>query len=192
MLVGVPKEIKDNEYRVGIVPSTVRELTENGHRVLIERQAGAGAGFGDVDYQGAGGEIVSDGDAVFGHAELIVKVKEPFAAERKKLSRGQVLFTYLHLAPDRAQTEDLMANRRDCDRLRNSDLPGGHSAASDADVRGCRPHGAACRRALARKREWWTRGAPCRRAGRCHGNRRHPRRWCRRGERGHDCFRHGS
>ena len=109
MLVGVPKEIKDNEYRVGIVPSTVRELTENGHRVLIERQAGAGAGFGDADYQDAGGEIVSDGDAVFDRAELIVKVKEPLAAERKKLSRGQVLFTYLHLAPDRVQTEELMA-----------------------------------------------------------------------------------
>jgi hypothetical protein len=109
MLVGVPKEIKDNEYRVGIVPSTVRELTENGHQVLIERQAGAGAGFGDADYKTAGGEIVSDGDAVFARAELIVKVKEPLAAERKKLSRGQVLFTYLHLAPDRVQTEELMA-----------------------------------------------------------------------------------
>ena len=110
MLVGVPREIKDNEYRVGIVPSTVRELTENGHQVLVERQAGAGAGFGDSDYKSAGAEIVPDGDAVFGRAELIVKVKEPLTAERKKLSRGQVLFTYLHLAPDRAQTEELMAS----------------------------------------------------------------------------------
>ena len=109
MLVGVPKEIKDNEYRVGIVPSTVRELTENGHQVVIERQAGTGAGFGDADYKTAGAEIVSDGDAVFARAELIVKVKEPLATERKKLSREQVLFTYLHLAPDRAQTEELMA-----------------------------------------------------------------------------------
>jgi alanine dehydrogenase len=106
MLVGVPKEIKDNEYRVGIVPSTVRELTENGHQVVIERQAGTGAGFRDVDYKTAGAEIVSDGDAVFARAELIVKVKEPLATERKK---RQVLFTYLHLAPDRAQTEELMA-----------------------------------------------------------------------------------
>ena len=89
MLVGVPREIKDNEYRVGIVPSTVRELTENGHQVLVERQAGAGAGFGDSDYKSAGAEIVPDGDAVFGRAELIVKVKEPLAAERKKLSRGK-------------------------------------------------------------------------------------------------------
>jgi alanine dehydrogenase len=109
MLVGVPREIKDNEYRVGIVPSTVRELADKGHQVVIETQAGAGAGFVNADYQSAGAEIVPDGDAVFGRAELIVKVKEPLAAERKKLSGGQVLFTYLHLAPDRAQTEELMA-----------------------------------------------------------------------------------
>src|SRR6516162_8782030 len=110
MLVGVPREIKDNEYRVGIVPSTVRELADKGHQVVIETHAGAGAGFLDADYQSAGAEIVPKGDAVFGRAELIVKVKEPLAAERKKLSRGQVLFTYLHLAPDRAQTEELMAS----------------------------------------------------------------------------------
>ena len=109
MLVGVPREIKDNEYRVGIVPSTVRELADEGHQVVIETQAGAGAGFVDADYQSTGAEIVPSGDAVFGRAELIVKVKEPLAAERKRLSRGQVLFTYLHLAPDRAQTEELMA-----------------------------------------------------------------------------------
>jgi alanine dehydrogenase len=109
MLVGVPREIKDNEYRVGIVPSTVHELADKGHQVVIETQAGAGAGFLDGDYQSAGAQIVPDGDAVFGRAELIVKVKEPLAAERKKLSRGQVLFTYLHLAPDLAQTEELMA-----------------------------------------------------------------------------------
>ncbi len=109
MLVGVPREIKDNEYRVGLVPSTVRELTEQGHRVVVETGAGAGAGLADVDYRAAGAEIVSNADAVFGRAELIVKVKEPLAAERKKLHRGQVIFTYLHLAPDRAQTEDLLA-----------------------------------------------------------------------------------
>jgi alanine dehydrogenase len=109
MLVGVPKEIKDNEYRVGIVPSTVRELTDKGHRVLVETGAGIGAGLPDRDYQAAGAEIVFDADAVFGRAELIVKVKEPLAAERKKLRRGQVLFAYLHLAPDRALSEELMA-----------------------------------------------------------------------------------
>ncbi len=109
MLVGVPREIKDNEYRVGLVPSTVRELTEQGHRVVVETGAGAGAGLADVDYRAAGAEIVSNADAVFGRTELIVKVKEPLAAERKKLRRGQVIFTYLHLAPDREQTEDLLA-----------------------------------------------------------------------------------
>src|SRR6185312_13448425 len=110
MLVGVPKEIKDNEYRVGLVPSTVRELTENRHQVLVETGAGLGAGLPDADYHAAGAEIVPDADAVFGRAELIVKVKEPLAAERKQLHRGQVLFTYLHLAPDGAQTEDLLAS----------------------------------------------------------------------------------
>jgi alanine dehydrogenase len=109
MLVGVPKEIKDNEYRVGIVPSTVRELTEKGHQVVVEAGAGVGAGLPDRDYQAAGAEVVSDSDAVYSRAELIVKVKEPLAAERKKLRHGQVLFAYLHLAPDRAQSEDLMA-----------------------------------------------------------------------------------
>ena len=89
MLVGVPREIKDNEYRVGIVPSTVRELADKGHQVVIETQAGAGAGFLDGDYQSAGAQIVPNGDSVFGRAELIVKVKEPLAAERKKLSRGR-------------------------------------------------------------------------------------------------------
>ncbi len=108
MLVGVPKEIKDNEYRVGIVPSTVRELTDKGHQVLVEQGAGSGAGLPDGDYRAAGAEIAADADAVYGRAELVVKVKEPLAVERKKLHSGQVLFAYLHLAPDRAQTEDLM------------------------------------------------------------------------------------
>jgi alanine dehydrogenase len=110
MLVGVPKEIKDNEYRVGLVPSTVRELTAKKHRVLVETGAGVGAGLPDSAYESAGAEIAASADAIFDKAELIVKVKEPLAAERRKLKRGQVLFTYLHLAPDRAQTEDLIAS----------------------------------------------------------------------------------
>jgi alanine dehydrogenase len=110
MLVGVPKEIKDNEYRVGLIPSTARELTAKGHRVLVETNAGVGAGLPDSDYQAAGAEIVSGADEVFARAEMIVKVKEPLAPERKKLKPGQILFTYLHLAPDRAQTEDLVAS----------------------------------------------------------------------------------
>ncbi len=110
MLVGVPKEIKDSEYRVGLVPSTVRELTLKGHRVLIEKDAGVGAGLADDAYVAAGAEIAASADRVFAEAELIVKVKEPLAPERKKLRPGQVLFTYLHLAPDREQAEDLLAS----------------------------------------------------------------------------------
>jgi alanine dehydrogenase len=108
MLVGVPKETKDNEYRVGLVPSTARELTDKGHRVVVETGAGAGAGIPDSDYQAAGAEIASTADEVFASAELIVKVKEPLAVERKRLRRGQMLFTYLHLAPDPEQTADLI------------------------------------------------------------------------------------
>src|SRR5580704_2038989 len=110
MLVGVPKEIKDNEYRVGLVPSTVRELTLKGHRVLIEAEAGLGAGLADDVYRAAGADIAPSADHVFAEAELIVKVKEPLASERKKLRHGQVLFTYLHLAADREQTEELLAS----------------------------------------------------------------------------------
>ncbi len=111
MLVGVPKEIKDSEYRVGLVPSTVRELTTSGHHVIVETGAGLGAGLADADYQAVGAEIVPDAGQVYGRAELIVKVKEPLAREREQLQPGQVLFTYLHLAADPAQTADLMASR---------------------------------------------------------------------------------
>jgi alanine dehydrogenase len=110
MLVGVPKEIKDHEYRVGLIPATVRELVERGHTVLVQTGAGTGAGLPDAAYELAGAEIVPDAERVFGRAELIVKVKEPLAPERKKLRRGQILFTYLHLAADLEQTEDLVAS----------------------------------------------------------------------------------
>ncbi len=110
MLIGVPREIKDNEYRVGLVPSAVRELTAKGHRVLVEKDAGLAAGLADDSYQAAGAEIAATAEQVYAAAELIVKVKEPLAIERKRLRRGQVLFTYLHLAPDREQTEDLLAS----------------------------------------------------------------------------------
>jgi alanine dehydrogenase len=109
MRVGVPKEVKDSEYRVGLVPSTVRELTANGHEVIVERNAGLGAGVTDADYQAVGAQIAPDADQVYSGAELVVKVKEPLAGERKKLRHGQILFTYLHLAADPAQTADLMA-----------------------------------------------------------------------------------
>ncbi len=108
MRVGVPKEIKDHEDRVGLVPSSVAELVHHGHEVLVERGAGVGAGLGDDQYTAAGARIVGSAEEVFTQSEMIVKVKEPLAVERKRLRRGQVLFTYLHLAPDREQTEDLL------------------------------------------------------------------------------------
>src|SRR5215204_4310588 len=108
MLVGVPKEIKDHEDRVGLVPSSVAELVHHGHTVLVQQGAGLGAGLTDEDYGAAGATLVEGPDRVFAEAELVVKVKEPLSDERKKLRAGQVLFTYLHLAPDPTQTNDLM------------------------------------------------------------------------------------
>ena len=108
MIIGVPKEIKADEYRVGLVPTTVRELTARGHAVVVETRAGEGAGIGDAEYAAAGAQIATGADEVFAQAELIVKVKEPLAPERKKLRRGQIIFTYLHLAADPEQTRALM------------------------------------------------------------------------------------
>ena len=108
MRVGVPKEIKDHEDRVGLVPSSVAELVRHGHEVLIQAGAGVGAGLEDDLYVAAGGRIVPTADEIFRDAEMVVKVKEPLAPERKKLRPGQVLFTYLHLAPDREQTQELL------------------------------------------------------------------------------------
>jgi alanine dehydrogenase len=110
MLIGVPKEIKTDEYRVGLIPSTIRELVCSGHKVQVETLAGEGAGISDNEYAAAGARVVATADEIFQRAELIVKVKEPLTIERKKLRRGQILFTYLHLAPDLEQTDDLMAS----------------------------------------------------------------------------------
>ena len=108
MKIGVPKEIKIHEYRVGLVPAAVRELVGSGHEVLVEQGAGAGVGFDDAAYQAVGAHIVGDARAVFGAADLVVKVKEPQLVECAMLRPGQVLFTYLHLAADRPQAEALM------------------------------------------------------------------------------------
>jgi alanine dehydrogenase len=110
MRVGVPREIKDHEDRVGLVPSSVAELVRHGHEVLIQAGAGLGAGLEDALYTAAGARIVADAGTVFRDAEMIVKVKEPLAPERKQLRAGQVLFTYLHLAPDPGQTKELLAS----------------------------------------------------------------------------------
>jgi alanine dehydrogenase len=108
MRIGVPREIKPNEHRVGLTPASVRELTRAGASVLVEAGAGSSIGFGDESYRLAGAGIVADAESVFGEAEMIVKVKEPQQAEIAMLRAEQVLFTYLHLAADRAQTEGLL------------------------------------------------------------------------------------
>ena len=114
MRVGVPSEIKNHEYRVGLVPSSVAELIHHGHEVLVQAGAGLGSGIPDADYSAAGGTIVADADTIFAQADMVVKVKEPLPAERKKLRPGQILFTYLHLAPDAEQTQDLVASGATC------------------------------------------------------------------------------
>ncbi len=110
MLIGVPKEIKVHEYRVGLTPESVRRLAACGHAVVVESNAGAGIGAADADYRGAGAEVVASAAEVFARAALIVKVKEPLAPERARLRPGQAIFTYLHLAPDPQQARELIAS----------------------------------------------------------------------------------
>lgn len=108
MIIGVPTEIKNHEYRVGLVPASVQELTHRQHEVIIQSGAGKGIGFSDEDYVSAGAVIVDSAHAIFANADLVVKVKEPLACERALLNPNQVLFTYLHLAPDVQQTQELL------------------------------------------------------------------------------------
>jgi len=110
MRIGVPKEIKNEERRVGLTPDSVGELTARGHNVFVERHAGAGAGFSDEDYAARGATVVATADGVFDIAELIVKVKEPQAVERARLRPDHTLFTYLHLAADPKQASELLAS----------------------------------------------------------------------------------
>lgn len=111
MIVGLPKEIKDNEYRVGLTPAGVRALTDAGHRVLVEKAAGEGSGFEDSLYQRAGAKTVDSADDVWAEAEMIVKVKEPIAPEYSRMREEQLLFTYLHLAPDHELTDQLLQRK---------------------------------------------------------------------------------
>ncbi len=108
MLIGVPKEIKTNENRVGLTPQNVRELIANGHEVWVETQAGQGIGADDAAYQAVGAQIKATAAEIFAQCEMIVKVKEPQKVEYEQLREGQILFTYLHLAPDAPQTEGLL------------------------------------------------------------------------------------
>ena len=114
MIIGVPKEIKEQEYRVALLPSGAYQLIRRGHTVLVERGAGAGAGYPDAEYETAGAKLIDRHAEVFAQAELIIKVKEPLPSEYPLLRRGQVLFTYLHLAANKPLTEALMKSGATC------------------------------------------------------------------------------
>ena len=114
MKIGVPREIKTHEYRVGLTPAGVRELVHHGHTVLVERNAGNGIGCDDDIYRAAGATVVDTAAEVFAAADLVIKVKEPQPEEIARLRSGQVLFTYLHLAADRAQTDALLRSAATC------------------------------------------------------------------------------
>jgi alanine dehydrogenase len=111
MIIGVPKEVKDHEDRVGVTPAGVKALSEAGHKVLVETQAGAQSGFSDDDYQNAGAEMVGEAGYVWGKSEMVVKVKEPIEKEYVFFREGLVLFTYLHLAPVPVLTEKLLESK---------------------------------------------------------------------------------
>ncbi|MDZ4169108.1 MAG: alanine dehydrogenase [Coriobacteriia bacterium] len=123
MIIGVPKEIKNNEFRVGLTPGSVREFVRAGHGVLVEKTAGDGSSFPDAEYAAAGARIVESADEVFASADMIVKVKEPQAVEIARLRPGQILYTYLHLAPDLAQTEGLINSGAVCIAYETVELP---------------------------------------------------------------------
>ncbi|MEE2611172.1 MAG: alanine dehydrogenase [Pseudomonadota bacterium] len=114
MHIGVPKETKNHEYRVGLSPSSVREIVSHGHQIVVEQQAGEGIGASDADYRSAGATVTGNVAGLFNDCDMIVKVKEPQAKERAMLHEGQILFTYLHLAPDLEQTEDLVKSGATC------------------------------------------------------------------------------
>jgi alanine dehydrogenase len=114
MLIGVPKEIKNHEYRVGMTPASVREMVHHGHEVMVETNAGVGIGASDDDYRQAGADIIATPEEIFAKAGMIIKVKEPQAVERAMLREDQILYTYLHLAPDPEQTKDLVDSGAVC------------------------------------------------------------------------------
>ena len=111
MIIGCPREVKPQEFRVGLTPNAVKEIILNGHSVLIQKDAGTGSGFADAQYKEAGATVIHTAAQVFLESDMLVKVKEPQATERKMLREGQILFTYLHLAPDPEQTHDLLKSK---------------------------------------------------------------------------------
>ncbi len=141
MIIGTPKEIKNHEYRVGLTPESARELVVHGHRVLVQTGAGEGIGAHDRYYVEAGAEIVQTAEEIFATCEMVVKVKEPQPVERAMLRPGQILYTYLHLAPDPDQTRDLMASGARCaSPMKPSPAPHGGLPLLKPMSRGRGPH----------------------------------------------------
>ncbi len=139
MKVGIPREVKNHEYRVAITPAGVHELVRNGHEVYVEKEAGVGSSIDDDDFAAAGATILGAADDVWATADLILKVKEPIAEEYHRMREGQTLFTYLHLAADRPLTEELRRAQGHRHRLRDGRAARPLAAAARADERGRRP-----------------------------------------------------
>ncbi len=157
MVIGVPKEVKDHESRVGVTPAGVKALVEAGHKILVEHNAGALSAMPDDEYQAAGAEIVGSAHDVWRLAEMVVKVKEPVEKEYKHFREGLVLFTYLHLAPLTALTDALLASRVTGIAYETVRDPRRYVAAADADERSCRTHERSGWRRLSRERARWPR-----------------------------------
>ena len=187
MIIGVPKEIKDHETRVGLVPSGVTALREAGHDVLVETQAGEGSSITDREYMQAGAHIVENAAEVWSKADLVVKVKEPQPAEYPYFRPGLILFTYLHLAPLPELTDRLLDCEGQRRRLRDHPRDRRLAAAADADERSGGAHGGAGGRAIPGEAERRPRHPAGRRAGRGAGERRDPGRR----HRGHQCGQDG-
>ena len=196
MRIGVPKEIKVHEYRIGLVPAAARELVEAGHEVTVQTGGASGIGFSDADYQRVGAKIAATAEEIFDKSEMIVKVKEPQPKECAQLHKGQVLYTYLHLAPDPKQTEALVKSGATCIAYETVTAPDGSlpllTPMSEVAGRMSVQVGAYClQKAQRRPRD------PARRsAGRCSRQSRHPRRrrvgHARRGDGSRPaCGRHG-
>ena len=190
MRVGVPKEIKVHEYRVGLTPASVAELIAAGHEVIVETKAGLGIDFSDQDYIDVGATIGADAAAVFARSDMIVKVKEPQASEIALLEPRHLLFTYLHLAPDPEQTKGLMASGATCIAYETVTANDGSLPLLEADVRGGGPDVDPGRRPLSGEGAGRPRRAARRRARRGAGQGDDPRRRHRRRQRGADGGRH--
>ena len=172
MTIGVPKEIKDHEARVGLVPSGVTALREAGHQVVVQSGAGKGSSLPDEDYSAAGANILPTAAEVWQQADLVIKVKEPQPSEYGYLRPDLLLFTYLHLAPLPELTEKLLRLQGQCDRLRDDSRKGRLAAAVDADERSGRAHVGPGRRAVSGSAQRRTRHSAGRRSGCRSGQRR--------------------